>query len=82
MSLAPVAAKDTVNRDLMLFNNELAVGVLGSVVTPVALPSLALITLRATPLEISVLYAAQRFPPVVTALSGRALVDRHRNSSC
>jgi MFS family permease len=62
----------------MLFNNRLAAGVLGGAVTSVALPSLALITLRATPLEMSVLYAAQRFPPAVTVLFGGALVDRHR----
>ncbi|MET9914543.1 hypothetical protein ABZZ74_48990 [Streptomyces sp. NPDC006476] len=73
-----MATKDTVHRDLMLFNNGLAVGVLGGAVTSVALPSLALITLRATPLEMSVLYAAQRFPPAVTTLLGGALVDRHR----
>lgn len=71
-------AKDIVGRDLALYNNGLAVGVLGGAVTSVALPSLALITLKATPLEMSVLYAAQRFPPAVTALFGGALVDRHR----
>ncbi|WP_159064127.1 MFS transporter [Streptomyces canus] len=78
VSSEPVAAEDTVNRDLVLFNNGLAAGVLGGAVTSVALPSLALITLRATPLEMSVLYAAQRFPPAVTALLCGALVDRHR----
>lgn len=72
------ASEWTVRRDLSLFNNALAVGVLGGAVTSVALPSLALITLKASPLEVSVLYAAQRFPPAVTALFGGALVDRHR----
>lgn len=74
----PTAAEDTVNRDLMIYNNGLAVGVLGGAVTSVALPSLALITLKVTPWELSLLYAAQRFPPAVTALFGGALVDRYR----
>ncbi|MER6367257.1 hypothetical protein ABT255_02570 [Streptomyces mirabilis] len=79
-SSAPTTAEDedTVNRDLTLYNHGLAVGVLGGAATSVAPPSLALITLKATPLEMSVLCAAQRFPPAVTALFGGALVDRHR----
>ncbi|WP_405775646.1 MFS transporter [Streptomyces sp. NBC_01538] len=77
-SSMPTAAEDTVNRDLMIYNNGLAVGVMGGAVTSVALPSLALITLKATPWELSLLYAAQRFPPAVTALFGGALVDRYR----
>lgn len=72
------AAEERVGRDLALYNNGLAVGVLGGAVTSVALPSLALITLKASPFEMSVLYAAQRFPPAVTALFGGAMVDRHR----
>ncbi len=75
---ASAQAEQTVRRDLALYNNGLAVGVLGGAVTAVALPSLALITLKATPFEMSVVYAAQRFPPAVTALFGGALVDRHR----
>jgi MFS family permease len=61
-----------------MYNNGLAVGVLGGAVTSVALPSLALFTLQATPMQMSVLYAAQRFPPAVTALFAGAWVDRHR----
>jgi MFS family permease len=68
----------TARRDLALYNNGLAVGVLGGAVTSVALPSLALFTLKATPMEMSVLYAAQRIPPAVTALFSGAWVDRHR----
>jgi len=75
----PAAAPEkTVRRDLALYNNGLAVGVLGGAVTSVALPSLALFTLQATPMQMSVLYAAQRFPPAVTALFAGAWVDRHR----
>lgn len=71
-------AEETVRRDLTLYNNGLAIGVLGGAVTSVALPSLALFTLKASPFELSVLTAAQRFPPVVTALLAGVLVDRHR----
>ncbi len=74
----PTQAEERVRRDLALYNNGLAVGVLGGAVTSVALPSLALITLKATPFELSVLYAAQRFPPAVTVLFGGALAGRHR----
>ncbi|MFJ7969636.1 MFS transporter [Streptomyces sp. NPDC096324] len=75
---AAAEAERTVHRDLSLYNNGLAVGVLGGAVTSVALPSLALFTLKATPMEMGILYAAQRFPPALTALFSGALVDRHR----
>ncbi|MDH6222747.1 MFS transporter [Streptomyces pseudovenezuelae] len=74
---SPPTAEERVGRDLTLYNNGLAVGVLGGAISSVALPSLALITLKASPFEMSVLYAAQRFPPAVTALFGGAVVDRH-----
>lgn len=64
-SSVPTAAEDTVNRDLTLYNHGLAVGVLGGAVTSVALPSLALITLRSTPLEMSVPPALDDIRPEV-----------------
>nr|WSY53884.1 hypothetical protein OG999_29720 [Streptomyces sp. NBC_00886] len=63
VSSAPVDAEDTVNRDLTLYNHGLAVGVLGGADTSVALPSLALITLKRSPLEMSVLCTASVAEP-------------------
>ncbi|MFC8125931.1 MFS transporter [Streptomyces sp. NPDC057302] len=75
---AAPGANEVARRDLGYYLASVVVRTLGMAFTSVALPLFALIHLRATVVEMSLLVAAGTAPSVVTALVAGALVDRYR----
>jgi len=55
-----------------------SISVFGTLITGVALPTAAVLTLRATPAQVALIYAAQVAPTLALALAAGALADRVR----
>ncbi|MFI1968356.1 MFS transporter [Streptomyces cinnamoneus] len=64
--------------DFVRYWSACAVDIVGSGVTSVALPLIAVVSLHASVWEVSLLSFAERLPPLLVALPAGALADRHR----
>ncbi|GHF70692.1 MFS transporter [Streptomyces mashuensis] len=64
--------------DFVRYWSACAVDLVGSGVTSVALPLIAVVSLHASVWEVSLLTFAERLPPLLVALPAGALADRHR----
>lgn len=66
------------HRDFVRYWSANAVDLLGSGVTSVALPLIAVVSLHASVWEVSLLAFAERLPPLLFSLPAGALADRYR----
>ncbi|MHA7956351.1 MFS transporter [Streptomyces sp. L500] len=78
MSSAPAGRSLWRHGDFVRYWSASAVDIVGSGVTSVALPLIAIVSLHASVWEVSLLSFAERLPPLLVALPAGALADRHR----
>lgn len=78
MSSAPAERSLWRHGDFARYWSACAVDIVGSGVTSVALPLIAIVSLHASVWEVSLLSFAERLPPLLVALPAGALSDRHR----
>ncbi|MEU1307867.1 MFS transporter [Streptomyces cinnamoneus] len=78
MSGAPAGRSLWRHPDFVRYWSACAVDIVGSGITAVALPVIAVVSLHATVWEVSLLSFAERLPPLLVALPAGAISDRHR----
>ncbi|GAA0480157.1 MFS transporter [Streptomyces stramineus] len=78
MSSAPSGKSLWRHRDFARYFGANAVDLVGSGVSSVALPLIAVVSLHASVWQVSLLAFAERLPPLLFALPAGALADRHR----
>ncbi|MER5780252.1 MFS transporter [Streptomyces mobaraensis] len=80
MSRAPAGDDDSLwrHRDFTRYFSAAAVDLVGSGVSSVALPLIAVVSLHASVWQVALLTFAERLPPLLFSLPAGALADRHR----
>ncbi|MFD7235309.1 MFS transporter [Streptomyces syringium] len=78
--MSDATAEDSLwkHRDFLRYWSANAVDLVGSGITQVALPLVAVVALHASVWQVALLSCAQKLPPLLVSLPAGALADRHR----